>query len=291
MNNYRNGIMRRMRVYVKEVETDVRNRNNEVKKQEQFKGSPYYDSEVAKIDKAHLENRQKMKAAIVKDLSATLKLMREAAAKKSATPPTAEMVNTLSILGMLDRITPSQLQLYAGQFSDCPLAMLRLQQIASAHNMRIVIDDPDALLRVVDVIEDNLAAFIEGFNGNEQDSSFRVRTLYRYFQPEEVYSNSTVQSSENADAMFWQNIVGFSSPEAFEEMGDSQNVPVVQYFFGETDGLIDFIKKSCEKSSDPDKTENDILAKCPEQYGAVYRAYKATGAKLPLEETVSHEEA
>ena len=291
MNNYRNGIMRRMRVYVKEVENDVRNRDNEVKKQEQFKGSPYYDSEVAKIDKAHLENRQKMKAAIVKDLSATLKIMREAAAKRTTTPPTAEMVSTLSILGMLDNITPGQLQLYAEQMSDCPLAMLRLQQIASAHNMRIVVSDPDALLHAVDVIEDNLAAFVDGFNGNEQEGTFRVRTLYRYFQPEEVYSNSAVQSSENADALFWKDIVGFSSPEAFEETGNAQSVPEVQYFFGETDGLIDFIKKSRAKSSDPDKVENDILAKCPEQYGAVYRAYKATGAKLPLEETVSNEEA
>ena len=103
--------------------------------------------------------------------------MREAAAKRTTTPPTTEMVSTLSILGMLDNITPGQLQLYAEQMSDCPLAMLRLQQIASAHNMRIVVSDPDALLHAVDVIEDNLAAFIDGFNGNEQEGTFRVRTL------------------------------------------------------------------------------------------------------------------
>lgn len=285
MNNYRNGIMRRMRVYVKEVETGVRNLKSEIKKQDPYKGSPYYDKEVSTIRKNYLDNQQKLKASVVEDLSATLKVMREAAIKKTTTPPTSEMVNTLSILSMLDKITPSQLQLYADQMSNCPLAMLRLQQIASSHNMRINVPDPDALLRVVAVIEDNLAAFLNDYNGIEQESGFRARSLYRYFQPEEYYANNDVSSAENADTLFWNDIVGFSSPEAFEEDGNANNAPIVQYFFGEIDGLIDFIKKSSEKSANPDEVENSILAKCPESYGAAYRAYKATGEKLSLEES------
>lgn len=86
--------------------------------------------------------------------------MREIASQRTTKPPTAENVSTLQILGMLDTITPTQMRLYAEQMSDCPLAMLRLGQIASAHNLKLVVSDPDALLKAVDILEDNGADIV-----------------------------------------------------------------------------------------------------------------------------------
>lgn len=286
MNNYRNGIMRRMRVYTKAVENTVNEKNIKIEGQKDLIGCTLYDRKIAEINSETEQVQQRLKSEIIKDLSETLHSMREIASQRTTKPPTSENVNTLQILGMLDSITPTQMKLYAEQMSDCPLAMLRLGQIASAHNLKLVISDPDALLKAVDILEDNLSAYINGFNGNESLCGARVRQLYLYFQPEEYYAQSDLKTSENADKLFWERYIGIATPEIFDNPNKASKKPIVQYFFGGIDGLLDFIKKAKSESMGENEEDviNRILSNCPDKYGTAYRLYMATGEKLPLNE-------
>lgn len=286
MNNYRNGIMRRMRVYTKAMENTVNEKNAKIEGQKDLIGCTLYDRKLAEINSETEQIQQQLKSTVVKDLSATLQAMREIASQRTTKPPTAENVSTLQILGMLDTITPTQMRLYAEQMSDCPLAMLRLGQIASAHNLKLVVSDPDALLKAVDILEDNLSAYINGFNGDESLCGTRVRQLYQYFQPEEYYAQSDLGSSENADKLFWDRYIGIATPEIFDNPDKASKKPIVQYFFGGIDGLLDFINKARADSTDEKEEDiiNRILSNCPDKYGAAYRLYMATGEKLPLNE-------
>lgn len=286
MNNYRNGIMRRMRVYTKAVENTVNEKNIKIEGQKDLIGCTLYDRKIAEINSETEQIQQRLKSDIIKDLSETLHSMREIASQRTTKPPTSENVNTLQILGMLDSITPTQMKLYAEQMSDCPLAMLRLGQIASAHNLKLVISDPDALLKAVDILEDNLSAYINGFNGNESLCGTRVRQLYLYFQPEEYYAQSDLKTSENADKLFWERYIGIATPEIFDNPNKASKKPIVQYFFGGIDGLLDFINKAKSESMGENEEDviNRILSNCPDKYSAAYRLYMATGEKLPLNE-------
>lgn len=286
MNNYRNGIMRRMRVYTKAVENTVNEKNIKIEGQKDLIGCTLYDRKIAEINSETEQIQQRLKSEIIKDLSETLHSMREIASQRTTKPPTSENVNTLQILGMLDSITPTQMKLYAEQMSDCPLAMLRLGQIASAHNLKLVISDPDALLKAVDILEDNLSAYINGFNGNESLCGTRVRQLYLYFQPEEYYAQSDLKTSENADKLFWERYIGIATPEIFDNPNKASKKPIVQYFFGGIDGLLDFINKAKSESMGENEEDviNRILSNCPDKYSAAYRLYMATGEKLPLNE-------
>lgn len=286
MNNYRNGIMRRMRVYTKAVENTVNEKNIKIEGQKDLIGCTLYDRKIAEINSETEQIQQRLKSEIIKDLSETLHSMREIASQRTTKPPTSENVNTLQILGMLDSITPTQMKLYAEQMSDCPLAMLRLGQIASAHNLKLVISDPDALLKAVDILEDNLSAYINGFNGNESLCGTRVRQLYLYFQPEEYYAQSDLKTSENADKLFWERYIGIATPEIFDNPNKASKKPIVQYFFGGIDGLLDFINKAKSESMGENEEDviNRILSNCPDKYSTAYRLYMATGEKLPLNE-------
>lgn len=144
----------------------------------------------------------------------------------------------------------------------------------------------NALLKAVDILEDNLSAYINGFNGNESLCGTRVRQLYLYFQPEEYYAQSDLKTSENADKLFWERYIGIATPEIFDNPNKASKKPIVQYFFGGIDGLLDFINKAKSESMGENEEDviNRILSNCPDKYSAAYRLYMATGEKLPLNE-------
>ena len=187
MSNYRNA-MRRMRQYTAAVKKNFDTRATEIEKLSEYKGSPFYDKEVSKVDQKIEAERVRLATAVQKDMIDIVDSMRKNVGKRITQAPTTDMVNSLAILGMLDTINPVDMKQYAMQMADCPLAMKRLQQIAKSHNMQITAPDTEAMMRAVDVIEGNFAMYIQGYTGNDHAMSASVKQLHDlYFQSEESY--------------------------------------------------------------------------------------------------------
>lgn len=289
MNEFRNA-MRRMRKFTDDVEKNFRSRDTEIKKLDDFKGSCFYDKEVSNIDSKIEESRIKLTEAARKDLIALMGDMRKNVGNRITKAPTADMVNSLTILGMLDKMSPTDIRQYAAQMADCPLAMKRLQQIANTHSIQIMAPDTEAMMRCVDVLEGNFANYLQGYTGNPQSMTTSVKQLHDlYFQPEEYYMKTPLKSCANADNAFWQNIIGFATPAVLDGTGETAATDV-KYFFSSMDGFLEFIDKETEGLEGKAHTDaiNSILNDCPGQYGAAYRYYKATGEKVPLNAEVEH---
>lgn len=291
-NNYfSDGIMRRMRRFSYDIERNCHSQDKRMAELSRLKVADeitqtVYDREVSAIQEAIKSQRIKLVEGAKKDLLGTLQKMREIASNRIIKPPTAEIVNTLQLLSMLDEISPTQFSLYAAQMADCPLAMQRLQQIAKAHEQRIIIDDPENRLRALDVLEGNLANYLENFTGEVTHAPFSVQSMYRYFQPDDAYMGNpkTPTDTEKVNKMFWENFVKLSSPEVFDDPDNAKGAPKAQYFFSDVAALSAFIKKMTAgvTGSVAEDLTNQILQNCPEQYGAILRNYRATGEMMDL---------
>lgn len=287
MSNYRNA-MRRMRQYTAAVKKNFDTRAAEIEKLSEYKGSPFYDKEVSKVDQKIEAERVRLATAVQKDMIDMVDSMRKNVGKRITQAPTTDMVNSLAILGMLDTINPVDMKQYAMQMADCPLAMKRLQQIAKSHNMQITAPDTEAMMRAVDVIEGNFAMYIQGYTGNDHTMSASVKQLHDlYFQSEESYMHTSIKSCERVDAEFWKTVVGIGSPDMLESNDNMSAVTEVNYFFASLDGLLSFMDEQTAGLSEKECSDkiNEILSNCPGQYGAAYRYYKASGEKVPLIET------
>lgn len=219
----------------------------------------------------------------------TFDKMREIAKAQISKAPTAEMVNTLKLLSMLDKVSPEQFTIYAEQMADYPLAMQLLQQIAKEHEVRILADDPETKLRALDILEGQLVNFLSNYDGVEEHCPFSVRDMYRYFRPDDQYmgSKDSPTDTEKVNERFWNEFVGVSSFKAFEDPDMTPGKPKAQYFFSDVSALSAFIKKMTEgvSGSTVEEIENMILENCPERYGGVLRNYRATGEMLDLNGT------
>ena len=281
MSIYRNA-MRRMRQYTAAVDKNYKSRSEELEKLSEYRGSIHYDREVSKLNERIEKERGILATSIQKDMIAVVEEMRKNVGERITKAPTSDMVNILSILGMLDTVSPTDMKQYSIQMKDCPLAMKRLQQIASKHNMQITTPDTDAMMRAIDVLEGNFATYIQGYHGSDTNMVASVKQLHEYFKPEEAYMNTPAKSSQNVDDQFWTQIVGIGSPAMLDKEGATSTD--VKYFFSTLDGLMEFIEKETVGLEDKALTDkvNEILSDCPGQYGAAYRYYKTTGEKVPL---------
>lgn len=285
MNNYRN-MMRRMRQYTAAVEKNYKSRTAALEKDDvaDKKGSAWYDRYVAEVDRKIEAERVRLGTEVQKDLIGMVNTMRENVSKRITKAPTADMVNTLSLLRILDTVNPTEIKEYAAQMVDCPLAMQALSQIAKKNNIRIAVPNTEEMMRAVDVIEGNLANYIQNFRGTP-DMSPSVKELHdMYFQPEEYYAGTDIKSSEAADKAFWENIVMIGSPEMVDEGDGADKAIDVKYFFGSLDGLVEYINNQTAGLEGEAKEDriNEILADCPGQYGAAYRNFLVNGEKVPL---------
>ncbi len=290
-NYYSEGVMRRMRLFTYDIEKNYHSQDKRMAELEQLRAADeitqtVFDREVSSIREAIKSQRIALVEEAKKNLISTFQKMREIADNRIIKPPTAEIVNTLQLLSMLDEITPTQFNLYAAQMEDCPLAMQRLQQIAKAHEQKIFVDDPESRLRALDMLEGHLANYLENFTGNVIQDPFSVQSMYQYFQPDDSYmgSSKTPTDTERVNQMFWNDFVSMSSPEVFDDPENASGTPKAQYFFKDLDGLSAFMSKMTQgmEGSLVEDMEAKILENCPEQYGAIWRNYKATGEKMAL---------
>ena len=239
------------------------------------------------VDKAQTVFKDK-RIAILNDakceISPNFEAMREIAKQRIVKSPTPEIAATLQILATLDKITPTQFTLYAEQMSDCPLAMQALAQIALTHNQHILVDEPERRLHLLDVLESNLANFLQAYDGAADKAPFMVRRMLPYLQVDD--SGISHGGTERIDLAFWNEFVGEGNPDCYNDPSAPAGKPKAQYFFENFDGLMAFINNEIKGESDEDveKIVYDILSNCPDQYGAAYRCFEASGEKLPLNE-------
>lgn len=285
MSNYRN-MMRYMRTYTAKVEKNLNSRTSLLEKADvaDKKGSPWYDRYVAEIDRKIEAERVRLMGDAQKELVGMIATMRENVSKRITKAPTADMVNTLSLLKLMDSVTPTEIKGYAEQMADCPLALKVLSQIAEKNNIRIGVPDTEEMMRAVDVIEGNIANYIQNFRGGGAMSA-SVKMLHdMYFQAEDHYAQTDIGSSENVDNAFWRDIVQIGTPAMLEDADSAAGAIDVKYFFSGLDGLIEYIDSQTQGLDENAKTDkvNEILLNCPGQYGAAYRNYLVNGKKVPL---------
>ena len=292
-NYFSDGIMRRMRQYTLALSNNAHSKDKDLENLLSLKKADeitqtVYDREVEKINQQIGEQGNKLLSEVKVDLMGTFDKMREIAKTQISKAPTAEMVNTLKLLSMLDKVSPEQFTIYAEQMADYPLAMQRLQQIAKEHEQRIYVDDPETKLRALDTLEGQLVNFLSNYDGVEEHCPFSVRDMYRYFRPDDKYmgSKDSPTDTEKVNERFWNEFVGVSSFKAFEDPDMTPGKPKAQYFFSDVSALSAFIKKMTEgvSGSTVEEIENMILENCPERYGGILRNYRATGEMLNLNE-------
>lgn len=283
MSNYKNA-MRRMRKYAAEVKKNYDSRGPELAKLAQFKGSPFYDHQEEEINHKVEAERIKLGESVKKDMTAILGDMRENVNKRITKAPTPEISACLSILGQLESLTATEVSLYAQQMVDCPLAMRRLNEIAGKHEIRVRVPDIEEMLRAVDVLEGNFAAFISGYTGDIDKAPASVRQLYQYFQGDEDYTCTAIKSTGNADAAFWLDIVQIGTPAMLDSEAATRETIKAELFFKDLDGLLAYMDKQTDGLSETEREDkvNEILKECPAEYGAAYRQYRANGNKKPI---------
>ena len=143
----------------------------------------------------------------------------------------------------------------------------------------------------LDQLEGYLAYFLTNFNGDTVYAPATVLRMLPYFQPDEQYMESPNRplDTDKVNKFFWSEFVQLSSSDAFDDPDHVNGAPKAMYFFGDVKALSAFIQKmtvGVEGSLVEDIT-NEILSNCPEQYGAIYRNYKATGEMLDLNEPMT----
>lgn len=248
-----------------------------------LKGSPYYTETVEKIKQQHETECRRIitegNAAIEKQMQK----IRENVYRRITKAPNLQQVATMQMLNMIENITPRELQLYAGQMTDCPLALKALAQYAARQNIRIETPDIDRIIEAVDTFEWNLKALNNGFTGNENAASASVRMIMNYFMSDSDYQGTPAQSTANADKAFWNDIIQCGTPEMFDADG-ADTKPEIRYFFPDLDKMLSYMDKATEGMSlnEAEKTREQILKDCPDTYGAAYRLYKAEGVKTPI---------
>jgi len=303
MNEFKN-MMRRMRRYVADVETNNAKRADAIKALETYKGSEYYRQQIDALNKNHEAERIKLAKDLQEDLINRMETMRANVRQRITAAPTADMVNTINMLRVLDNVTPAEMRQYAITMADCPIAMKSLKQIARDMNINIQAPDADSLLNTLDNLEGYLALFLRGFRGKESMTP-SIMQLYDYFLPDDQYTSRIAEegfekiavTSEYVDMQFWKRVSNGGDPLLLEmiEAPDkkvSEKDFKIKYFFRDIDGLNKYIEQRTEGLEGKDKEDkvNEILNNCPGQYGAAYRYYKMHGEKVALIDSFEDEE-
>lgn len=247
-----------------------------------LEGSKLYDETAEKIKQRHETERKRIAAEAKAASDKSVAQMRENLTARLSKDPTTDQVNTLLVLRTLDSITPRELQLYAAQMSNCPLAMKSLAQYAEGQKMRLATPDAEALMYAVDVLESNLTALCN-YTGNEDEAPASLRMILQYFKSDGDYQTMTGTGTREIDRKFWADIVQHGTPEMLD--ADGTYTPASpKYYFRDVDDMLAYMDKATaglnEKAAEDRR--NEILQNSPGQYGAAYRCYKTTGEKVPL---------
>ena len=273
--------MRTIRQYMVDASANQKKHDDKLATLEAYKGSTYYIGERDRLAKDTADSLEYIRKQAKGELADIIKSMRENIRARATKAPTQDMAASLSILNQLNNVSVAQMRMYAQTMADCPLAMQMLSQIAKKYNVMLTVPDIEQMSRSVDVLEHNLALALT-YDGTTNAMRPSLDMIRPYFQPDDAYLDMSVKTAEKANDAFWNNIVQCGSP-AMLESPSSTPLPVeVYHVFADLDGLLKYIDANTAGMNDVDRDSkvNEILSECPDNYGAVYRNYLATGEKL-----------
>lgn len=280
MSNYKN-YMKELKMFRGNMVDVYHDRNITIESLKDHKGSKYYDEKVSILNDTLNKAVMKYKKQTVDSLTKIIAKMRADASEVASVPPTTENVNVLTLLGMSDKITPMEIELYGKDMQNSPLAMKILSQIAQKHNIFVNVLDADASFQKIALLEDAAAKYIDGF---QPDAVLlpSVGLLDRCLRPDSEYSDSD-WTPEIAERSFLLETVS-SADSSFCE-GPTGKDPVVELRFKTVDELQGYIDKQTEGLLPvaAEITRDEILSYCAGNAGAVYRNYLATGEKEAIQ--------
>ena len=137
---------------------------------------------------------------------------------------------------------------------------------------------------------------MENYNGVPENCPFTIHQMLQYLQDDMVYAEGSKNftDTDRVNRAFWDKFVVLSSPEIFDNPEGESEPPKTQYYFSDVDSMRAFFDRAtagCPDSKSKEDFINLILKDCPEQYGAAYRYFKASGEKIDLnDQTITFEE-
>lgn len=276
-----------LRRYVRRVEWNNKRTEEQITKLEPYKGSRFYEEESDRIRADAEKTRSTLKEGVQRELVPFLDSMRQNCKKRITKAPTAEQVATLDMLEKIDNLTVKDVELYAAEMMETPLAMRRLQQIAHASGIQLNVADPSVMLDAVDHVDGVLYQFVSNFKGDTEHSvSVIEKTLYPFLTLDETSVTETpYKSLEKVDRGLWEQVFLDGTGIPLDALEGKTPAPKVYLFFKDVKSLSEYISKKTEGLNGPDATkkENEILQECPDQYGAALRWYRGHGEEIPLE--------
>ena len=102
-----------------------------------FKGSSYYDETMRAAKQkrdADILTEKKSTVAAVRKIAED---MRQTARDRKFVPPSPEMVYTLQLLQMRDKISREEAEQIERAFAGCPVALSTLDEVCAAHNVHL----------------------------------------------------------------------------------------------------------------------------------------------------------
>lgn len=267
-------MMRRLRKYVADVDRNTKDTMATVNALQAYKGSKYYDDKLKELEKKSKETQAQLLSGVKDDMVVAFDAMRRNVSNRIAKAPTGDQANALTVLSMLDSLTPAMVRAYADQMSECPLALSALSQIARKHNINVKAPDAENLKSICDVLENAVVGLLTGYNENGA-SSVIAKQFRQYLEPENIVS------ADRADRACWNSLVNYGSPDILD--GGKADTKV-EYFFADVTGLSQYIQQQTQGLDDKAKEakQDEILKNCPDQYGAAYRQYLSTGEVVDL---------
>jgi len=245
-----------------------------------------------KLEQAH--NRESYEA-FLKEVRPHFKLLRDKAIDKTTKTAPVEALLTMFLILQNEQyvvMTPSQLQLETNKMADYPVLLQSLQAYANRHSMSVGVIDPDMYMKAIDNFEFNIMTLAGEIYGDVEACRPTIRELDKYFQPDETYINSSDwKNSDEAFDHFWADKVQIGSPDMFSSES-SGTACTVKYYFSDMDGMLEFIHSTTEGMSKEEGNAKaiEIINDCPEEYQTAYRVYKASGEKLPLNQSENTQE-
>ena len=274
--------MRTIRQYMVDASANQQKYADKVANLESYKGSSYYTGECERMAKDTADSLEYLQKQAKGEIADIIKAMRDNVRNRATQAPTQDMAAALTILNQLDNVSVAQLRMYSQTMAECPIALQMLQQIGNKHGITLSAPDVEQMSHTVDVLEHNLALALT-YDGKTDEIRPSLDLIRPYFQPDDAYLDMpSVKTADNANAAFWNNIVQCGDPSMLENPKGTPLPVEVYHVFADLDGLLKYIDANTEGLEDADRESKiaDILSECPDNYGAVYRNYLATGEKL-----------
>lgn len=278
LSNY----FREMRIFRGRMEDARSEYDQALKRLEPTAGSQYWREHSEALEKNYAEKMQGIRKKAIDALTPILAQMRIDAGKNIVQTPTADMVNVLSLLRMAEKLTPTEVRLYAETMKNTPLALRMLRQIAAQHSIIVGEPDMEVQLNRIDQLEGAAAHYIERYKGFDDPVSLpTTRRIDGALHEQAYYKQFAGKVTQTvAEDMFLVDFTGSNDRTGFEANA-SVGTPPVKLNFKTLDDLIAYIDTAIKDEPPVTRTvlTESILADCPDNYGAAYRHYKATGGK------------